>query len=110
MSKINRHIIYVDASFQDTMSVISLYEKNGANIVVEIDNQDFHIKNSVDAEALAVFNAILFVKSKNYKRTVILSDNESVAKKYADYEQDIKISWIVPNSIEKYRKGLAVTI
>jgi len=91
----NRKIIYVDASYQDTVSSISLYEKEiGTGIVTKVNNSEFSIKDNNQAESLAVFQAILYIKKQDYKKAIILCDNENVAKKYADYEKGIRVIWI----------------
>ncbi len=91
----NRKIIYVDASYQDITSSISLHEKEtGASIVIKIDNKEFAIENINHAEALAVFNAILYIKKQDYKKSIILCDNENVAKQYASYEKGVRVIWI----------------
>ncbi len=91
----NKKIIYVDASYQNTTSSISLYEKEtNTCIVIKINNQEFTIENICHAESLAVFDAILFVKRQNYKKAVILCDNESVARKYANFEVGVRVIWI----------------
>ena len=91
----NRKIIYVDASYQDTVSSISLYEKEiGTGLVIKVNNSEFTIENNTHAESLAVFHAILYIKKQDYKKAIILCDNENVAKKYADYEKGIRVIWI----------------
>ena len=94
-AKTTRKIIYTDASYKDETSSISLYEKEiGTGIVIKVDNQDFTIENNTQAEALAVFNAILYIKKQDYKKSIILCDNENVAKKYANYEKGVRVIWV----------------
>ena len=96
MNKVKRRVIYVDAGQNENKEFqIALYdpEINLTSIIklINIDNNNI-------AEQYAVVNAITYIKSKELKRAVILSDNESVAKnpnilKICD-EYNIKITWI----------------
>lgn len=94
-TKATRKIIYVDASFINDETTISLYEKEtNAGLVIKVKNEEFNLANNTESEALAVFNAILYVKKKDYKKSIILCDNENVAKKYANFEKGIRVIWI----------------
>lgn len=90
-----RKIIYVDASFFDKESTISLYEKETCTgLILKINNEDFKVKNNAEAESLAIFNAILYIRKKDYNKAIILCDNESSAKKYTNIEKGIRVLWI----------------
>ena len=96
MNKVKRRVIYVDAGQNENKEFqIALYdpEINLTSIIklINIDNNNI-------AEQYAVVNAITYIKSKELKRAVILSDNEGVATnpnilKICD-EYNIKITWI----------------
>jgi len=91
----NRKIVYVDASCQNIVSSISLYEKEvNTGIVVKVDNKKFNIKNNNQVESLAVFNAILYIKKQGYCKALVLCDNESVVKLYANYDKGVRVIWI----------------
>jgi len=111
----SRKIIYVDAAYQNTVSSVSLYETEisneivtkvnnsefsickteiGYGIVTKVNNSEFNIKDNNQAESLAVFQAILYIKKQGYKKAIILCDNENVAKKYANHEKGIRVVWI----------------
>ena len=91
----NRRIIYVDASHAYDKSTISLYEKETCTgLILKINNEDFKIKNNGEAESLAIFNAILYIRKKDYNKAIILCDNEGSAKKYANLEKGIRVLWI----------------
>jgi len=92
-----RNLIYVDASgYSNNESFkISMYnpEKNATHILELKD-----IKNSTEAEIVAIFYAIFYIKKHNFKNCHILCDNKSaindkhiilLAKNY-----NIGISWI----------------
>ena len=92
---VTRKIIYTDASFVNDNTTISLYDKEtNAGIVIKVKNEEFHLDNNTDSEALAVFNAILYIKKQNYNKSIILCDNENVTKKYANFEKGIRVIWI----------------
>lgn len=90
-----RKIIYVDASFSNDETTISLYEKEtNTGLIIKVNNEEFAIANNTDSEALAVYHAILYIKRKDYKKSIILCDNENVVKKYANFEKGIRVIWI----------------
>lgn len=85
MNKVKRRVIYVDAGQNENKEFqIALYdpEINLTSIIklINIDNNNI-------AEQYAVVNAITYIKSKELKRAVILSDNESVAKNLSGRKQ-----------------------
>ena len=96
MNKVKRRVIYVDAGQNENKEFqIALYdpEINLTSIIklINIDNNNI-------AEQYAVVNAITYIKSKELQKTVILCDNEGVAKnpnilKICD-KYNIKITWI----------------
>lgn len=96
MAQEKRRIIYVDAGQNENKEFqIALFDpKINLTSIVKLLNID----NNNIAEKYAVVNAITYIKSKDIKRAVILSDNQAavvdsnileICEKYK-----IKLSWI----------------
>jgi len=90
-----RRILYVDASVEESMSKISLYDTgNNLTNILELQN----ISKSNIAENYALLYAILYVVKNNLHNCHILSDNQQSTqnKKIIKIAQDksIAISWI----------------
>ena len=96
MAQEKRRIIYVDAGQNENKEFqIALFDPEiNLTSIVKLLNVD----NNNVAEKYAVVNAIIYIKSKNIKRAVILSDNEhsvkdsKIIKLCEKYK--IKITWI----------------
>lgn len=96
MSQEKRRIIYVDAGQNENKEFqIALFDPDiNLTSIVKLLNID----NNNVAEKYAVVNAIIYIKSKNINRAVILSDNEHSVKdskiiKLCE-KHKIKITWI----------------
>lgn len=93
MSK--RKIIFVDASCQKDNLFISLFEQSThTGLTTQINYKDFAIDNINQCEGLAIFNAILYAKKKNYKQAMILCDNETAVNKYKSFDKNIRVVWV----------------
>lgn len=96
MTQGKRRIIYVDAGENENKEFqIALFDPEiNLTSIVKLLNVD----NNNVAEKYAVVNAITYVKSKNIKKAIILSDNQAAAvdkdilKICEKYK--IKLSWI----------------
>jgi hypothetical protein len=90
-----RRILFVDATVQDNITKISLYDpqNNLTNILELVDIKDNNI-----AEQYAVLYAILYVIKNNYANCHILSDNLQTTKQKNIIEfcqkKKIALSWI----------------
>ena len=96
MAQEKRRCIYVDAGQNENKEFqIALFDPDiNLTSIVKLLNID----NNNVAEKYAVVNAIIYIKSKNIKRAVILSDNEHSVKdskiiKLCEIHK-IKITWI----------------
>jgi hypothetical protein len=95
MATQKRRILYVDASVQDDIAKISLYDiENNLTNILELKE----ITNSNEAEKYAIVYAILYVVKNNYKRCHILCDNIQATQQKKILElakqQNITLSWI----------------
>ena len=90
-----RRILYTDATVNDNMTKITLYDTNNnlTNILELLDIKDNNV-----AELYGVLYAILYVIKHNYSNCHILSDNLSTTqnKKLLEFAKSKKISltWI----------------
>lgn len=96
MAQEKRRCIYVDAGQNENKEFqIALFDPDiNLTSIVKLLNID----NNNVAEKYAVVNAIIYIKSKNINRAVILSDNEHSVKdskiiKLCE-KHKIKITWI----------------
>ena len=96
MAQEKRRIIYVDAGQNENKEFqIALFDPEiNLTSIVKLLN----VNNNNIAEKYAVVNAITYIKSKDIKRAVILSDNEHSVKDSKIVElcekYKIKITWI----------------
>ena len=95
MATNERRILYVDATLQDNVTKISLYDrKNNLTNILEL----LDVTSSAEAEQYALVYAILYVVKNNYKRCHILCDNLSATQNKKILElakkNKISISWI----------------
>jgi hypothetical protein len=95
MATKKRRILYIDATIQDDIAKISLYDtQNNLTNILELHD----ITKSIEAEQYAIIYAILYIVKNNYERCHILCDNQSATqnKKILELAQreKIAISWI----------------
>jgi hypothetical protein len=95
MATKKRRILYVDATIQDDITKISLYDiQNNLTNILEL----YDITKSIDAEQYAIIYAILYIVKNDYDRCHILCDNLNATQNKNILElaksKNITISWI----------------